>query len=301
VDDLGNTLGLHNASWSAPHVREHSGLSSISCASVAFCVAVGVNGDAVTYDGHAWSVRRLIDRRAAGYADSFGTTGVSGISCPSTSFCVAVDAIGRALRFDGNRWSAPLPIEPAAMAAADLAQRAAGIVGISCPTATFCGAVTGLGRVLTYGGHSWSTPIMLEPAPLQSQALRLGIPALTGISCPAPTRCVAVDSSGKIFTYNGSSWSGPVSADPSSVSPGVDGGLTAVSCPSVSFCVAVDASGSAVTYNGRSWSDPAQLDMTTGLAAVSCASDTFCVALNDLGEALTFQSRSWSSPRAIDT
>ncbi len=300
VDDLGGTLDLHDTSWSTPRVRERNGLSSISCASVTFCVAVGISGDAVTYDGFSWSSRRSIDRGAANYTDSFGTTGISGVSCPSTTFCVAVDGLGRAVRFNGNTWSAPLPIEPAAMAEADLAQRAAGIVGISCPTATFCGAVTGLGRVLTYGGHSWSTPIALEPAQVQTQALRLGIPALTGISCPAATRCVAVDSSGKIFTYNGSSWSGPTSTDPSSVSPVADGGLTAVSCPSVNFCVAVDASGSAVMYNSRSWSDPAQLDLTTGLAAVSCASDSFCVALNDLGEALTFQSGSWSSPRDID-
>ena len=61
---------------------------------------------------------------------------------------------------------------------------------------------------------------------------------LTGVSCPTPTFCRAVDSIGRVFGFNGTTWSKGTLIDNGHA-------LSSVSCPSVSYCVAVDRSGQA--------------------------------------------------------
>jgi hypothetical protein len=61
---------------------------------------------------------------------------------------------------------------------------------------------------------------------------------LTGVSCPTPTFCRAVDSLGRVFGYDGTTWSAGTQIDSGHA-------LTAISCPTVSYCVAVDNDGRA--------------------------------------------------------
>ncbi len=61
---------------------------------------------------------------------------------------------------------------------------------------------------------------------------------LTGVSCPTTTFCQAVDSIGRAFSYNGTTWSKGTLIS-------THGGLTSVSCPTVTFCAAVDSHGHA--------------------------------------------------------
>jgi hypothetical protein len=66
----------------------------------------------------------------------------------------------------------------------------------------------------------------------------LNASGLTGVSCPTPSFCRAVDSIGRVFAWNGATWdSGTL----------IDNGraLTSVSCPTTTYCVAVDRSGNA--------------------------------------------------------
>jgi hypothetical protein len=56
------------------------------------------------------------------------------------------------------------------------------------------------------------------------------------ISCGATWNCVAVSTAGTETTYNGTSWSSPVTIDPND-------SLYAVSCTSSAFCLAIDYSG----------------------------------------------------------
>ena len=69
------------------------------------------------------------------------------------------------------------------------------------------------------------------------------------VGCASLTFCVAVDQTGNALSFNGSSWTAPLS---------VDGGnhLTSVSCPSASFCLAVDAPGNQVQFDGSSMEPP---------------------------------------------
>ena len=64
------------------------------------------------------------------------------------------------------------------------------------------------------------------------------IAGLTGVSCPTTTFCRAVDSSGRVFGFNGTSWSRGTLID--------DGhAFSGISCPTASYCVAVDRDGRA--------------------------------------------------------
>jgi hypothetical protein len=137
VSDTGYALTYNGTSWSggtniAPNPPgtcstscSHEGLTSVSCPSATFCVAVDYDGDALTYNGTSWSAPTHI----GGDED--------GVSCPSATFCVAVDQNGDALTYNGRSWSTPTHIGHEAES-------------VSCPSATFCAAIGFNGEALTY-------------------------------------------------------------------------------------------------------------------------------------------------------
>jgi hypothetical protein len=90
----------NGSTWTAPtSIDEHGELAAVSCASRAFCVAVGRQetnhspGDAVTYNGRVWRTPVRVDARAS----------LTSVSCPSASFCVALDKSGNALTYTRSR------------------------------------------------------------------------------------------------------------------------------------------------------------------------------------------------------
>jgi hypothetical protein len=85
-----------------------------------------------------------------------------------------------------------------------------------------------IGQVLQWNGQMWSPPAPLGPTGT----------ALTSVTCPTTTFCVAVDKVGGIEQWNAGSWSRSV-ADRSVP-------LTGVSCAGGAFCVAVDKDGRAL-------------------------------------------------------
>ena len=119
-------------------------------------------------------------------------------------------------------------------------------------------------------------------------------------SCPSVNLCVGVEDNA-MYTFNGTSWTGPVVIDPHIALPA--DGLSAVSCPTTTFCAAVDASGNALTYNGHTWTNPVPIDPNNAglsLDAISCPTSTFCVAVDQAGNAFTFNGQAWSSASLID-
>ena len=146
------------------------------------------------------------------------------------------------------------------------------------------------------------SPAAVNTAPGWSQG-RLIDPLRGGpnsVSCPTVSFCAAVDKSGNVLTYDGSSWSKPVSIDANPVS--IDsGGLFSVSCPTASFCAAVDYAGAVLTYDGSSWSSPDPIDPNGGnLNFVSCPTASFCAAVDGNGYVLTYNGSSWSQPVSVE-
>ncbi|WP_249012447.1 hypothetical protein [Conexibacter sp. DBS9H8] len=247
VDGQGNALSFNGNSWSAPTAIDSYALNAVSCPSVSFCVAVDGQGNALTFNGSSWSA-----------ADSIDTNGLESESCTSTSFCAAVDSSGYALTFNGSSWNS----------AGDIANQNP-LPSVSCQSSSFCVAVDNQGNALTYDGSSWSGPEPIDTASLSS------------VACPSVSMCIAVDTQGNELSFNGSSWSAPARIDSA-------GAPVSVSCPSTSFCAAVDNGGYALTYDNGLWSPPASIDAATPLSAVSCASASFCAAADGSGNALIY-------------
>jgi hypothetical protein len=131
---------IKNDQWSPGEVLGSSfAPSSISCSTSSFCEAVGavgtidtpnsiLDGAAVTYSAGAWSTARTL---APGHT-------FTAIACPSRSSCMAVgmnetsseaadESAFSSTYADGN-WSAAVQVGPTIN----------DLVGVSCPTTTFC-------------------------------------------------------------------------------------------------------------------------------------------------------------------
>jgi hypothetical protein len=85
-----------------------------------------------------------------------------------------------------------------------------------------------IGQALQWNGQTWSAPVAVGPSGT----------ALTGVSCPTTTYCVAVDKAGGIDQWHAGTW----------LHSDVDSALafTGVSCPGPTLCVAVDHAGNVV-------------------------------------------------------
>jgi Collagen triple helix repeat (20 copies) len=303
--DLGSAAVYNGTTWSEPSVVDTQYfLSSVSCTSSSFCMAMDGTGGALTYNGSTWS------------APTPTGTDLTQVSCASSSFCVAVGGSEDASVFNGSTWSALSPIG------------LRGVAAVSCASESFCVAVGssngGRGYAVTYDGSSWDTPTEITSGPDDGP---------TSVSCGSPTFCVAAggDDDGE-ETYSDGTWSmptpisryGPVAAvacasesfctaasgeevmtyDGSkwitSYPPGVQltDGNASISCPTESFCAASSFS-STLIYDDGVWSTPVKLG-SGGLSDVSCFSSTRCTAVDGHGRALTYNGSTWSAPSQID-
>lgn len=156
------------------------------------------------------------------------------------------------------------------------------LAGVSCPSTSLCVAVGGPARFAvssanvvtstnpTGGAGAWSAPASID-----------GGSSLTGISCPSPSLCVAVDGRGNVVTSTD-----PTGGPASWTAANVDGAnlISAVSCASSSWCVAVDTQGNVLTSTnptgGASAWSAANVDDSRELTSVSCPSRRLCVAVD---------------------
>jgi hypothetical protein len=179
---------------------------------------------------------------------------------------VALGQSTTAASYDGATWSAASNVFPGDNG-----------VGVDCPAAGSCTAVSAAGDVATQLTGTWGAPAAADTPP----------GALTGVGCGTPTFCIAVDDLGRASRWSGASWSARVAT-------GV-GSLSSVSCAGA-FCMAVGDDGEAVAYAHGAWGRPVAVDRGAALTGVSCTSDRFCAAVDASNHVLTFTGRSWSRP-----
>jgi hypothetical protein len=128
--------------------------------------------------------------------------------------------------------------------------------------------------VLAPRAFAWSAPVNTEMG-------------LVSVSCTSLSFCVGLGFGGAAYTYNGSSWSGPLQAISTE---GID-----LSCASETFCAAGNVSGEVAIYNGKSWSS-AQKVGPRGTTSLSCPTASFCMSMGN-GYFATYNGRAWSRPR----
>jgi hypothetical protein len=261
--------------WSIERVpaASVSPLSSVSCASIRSCTAVG--GALVErWNGSRWTSQDV--------SVPPGPFDLTGVSCSSTRACIAVGSYSLtssgevqwplAEHWDGNRWSHQLLPGPAGGAFRSISLRA-----VSCASNTACTAVGDGAFVERWDGGHW----YLQHTPLAEGA------TLAAVSCASRRTCVAVGGrNGRAFVerWDGRRWS--IQRFPAGPSY-----LYGISCPSPSICFAVGGQASPAAlvgrWDGRRWSieqTPRSVSTygsqeTDVLSGVSCTSDTVCTAV----------------------
>jgi len=250
------------SAWRVAHVNGiySFDFASVSCPSMSLCVAVDTSGNAVssadpTGGPSAWN---------AVHADptmlSCGPHGSNecqapllSVSCPTASLCVAFDEAGNVVTStnptgDASAWTVSNSVyaifPPGPTCDGGLC------ILVSCPSASSCVAVDSAGNTITStnptgGAKAWT----VRQVDLANKSA-LSLAGFSGISCPSPSFCVALDAAGNAVSSTNPTTHMPVwtfdqidapISGPSSVST-----LTGVSCPSTIFCVAVDYAGHAI-------------------------------------------------------
>ena len=244
-----------NRNWSVGPPFDDSdnadSVSSLSCATTSFCVAVTYSQKFSVFDGDTWSP----------FAES--TVSATDISCPTTTFCVAVGG-GNAAVFDGTSWYDATHLEDG-----DLST-----LKISCTVDHFCAAVSLFGgTAFIFDGEAWSQP----------EALGRGTYyALEDVSCVTSDFCIAIAAERVAFKYSNGAWSAGTTIGEQDA---LSGSIYHISCSSTSYCVAT-GSDDAVTFNGSTWTAPRTIDSDSTITSISCATNNLCVAVDQSGKSI---------------
>jgi hypothetical protein len=229
----------NGTSWTAvasPSPSTSSGLSGVSCAAVASCMAVGsffnsANDYQTLAESWSGAAMKIVNQDAD----------LSGVSCADALHCLAV---GSAISPDsvsvtfaevrqGKHWRAVRPADPADSEGSYLS-------AVDCTSADHCVAVgyyyrvdnTRLTLVEEWDGRRWT----IVPSPsLDGVAYSV----LYGVSCVSASHCMAVGSAAGFVlaeSWNGSAWRIVRTADRSTEAYGE---LNDVVCSSASSCLAV--------------------------------------------------------------
>lgn len=239
---FGEAVTYNGSAWSIPRKLEMGLEADPSCAQPGHCFVVDGEGDVVMLANGSWSSPIPVD--VGGHLEA--------LSCPALTFCMAIDNGGNALRFNGTAWSARVHVAPPDSYV------------VSCTSSAFCMVVNDDGDAFTVIDGRWS-----QASDVDHNAYP------TGVSCATPQFCVLVDGGGDAAVYTGS-WAEPNSVDPGQV-------LTTVSCSSTTFCMAADSGGRALAYLRGGWSSPQRLvSAGGGISSVACVQD-LCVAVDSSG------------------
>ena len=299
----------NGSEWSAlgstpPPVSGYTGgaISSVSCTSADFCMAVGnlgvsTKGGATTaletltevWDGRTWDYLASPNppaRSGAGEPEAV----LDAVSCTSDSACTAVgsfsDGVNTPTSTLVEAWhgswtivSSPNPSDLGTNGVADL-------TSVSCATAggSYCRAVGGektSGSTIHHAfsevehNGSWTLDVLVDKVPANPSQF-------SSVSCSSASQCLAVGyyqvaSAQFLLTdsWNGKSWT--LIPATKGVGP-----ATGVSCISARNCTAVGSSGIAYGWNGSTWAaeSPAPKGGEGSVSSVTCAL-SMCMAVGD--------------------
>jgi hypothetical protein len=268
-------------------------LTSVSCPSDTLCVAVGAmdtiaSSQAPTAGADSWHVVNpmydepkqscLEEDQPEGFCDQ-PRGSMRALSCPTERLCIAVG-------YEGNVFTSTDPTGGAgAWSISDVNEGpgAAHLTAVSCPSVSFCVAVSG-----GYGGSAGRIFTSTEPISGKWQRVQLANnPDLRGVSCATPSLCVAVGAEGRLFvssnpTGGATAWRPVGSPTPRD--------LFAVSCVGTTLCAAGDAGGNILTSTdptgggGFAATNP---DGSVQITGLSCPTTEQCLAVTNNADVLT--------------
>ena len=274
------------------------GLSGISCPSESLCVAVGGREGTIAFSQNptggtaSWHQTRLEypigpgKTCVAGEPDCEAPSGaLEAVSCASPSLCALTT-------YDGwifvsgdpsggtDAWS-PVNVNGKGQ------KGATHLISISCPSPSFCAAVSG-GSNNANGGR-----LLTSTNPIAGQwvTTQLGSQLdLRSISCGTPSLCVAAARGGLLFASTDPT--GGAGAWSSVATPAGEGDLEGASCVSTVLCAVGNMTGHILTTTnpaaggGATWSD-ANAGGSVQVTGVSCPTAEACLAVDNNGDVMT--------------
>jgi hypothetical protein len=308
------TAGVWMVQPSPATGEQYGALSSVSCLSLSYCVAVGYAGSGgaygnpgishillETWDGLSWSVTMnaspsgdvLSGLRSVSCASSDGT-------CAAVGFAEGSQGVTQTLAYieHDQVWL----LTPSDDTPGDNV-----LHGVSCTGFTHCVAVgtsnpLGLAQTLieTWDGNSWTINPSVNASQRGNVLEGMGGNVLYAVSCYDSIHCVAVGAYIDPQTVPQALIESNVSgqdtwAIPSGTSPGSGGSvLTGVSCPNPVTCSAVGFESDGTTnrtlnenFNGSVWfvtPTPSPGLVGNFLTSVSCATPISCAGAGDFGD-----------------
>ncbi len=254
-------------------IDENNRLTSVSCVSTTYCVAVGYYdpegierlGLLVMWNGFGWSLQDSPSLSPPSVIEPFSV--LTSVSCASNRYCVAGGyfsgpaSLGQVYLLTWNASTWTIDDSPSLSVSGTSATTSHDFIShvqsISCVSGTFCVAAGSYFSqatsqryyqvfVLTWNGTTWSLD---SSASLSTSSSVSNM--VMGISCTGPGFCVVVGYTYTyvvttvveqlyrdfILTWNGSAWSMD-DASSLSVSGNAESSLASVSCASPSFCAA---------------------------------------------------------------
>lgn len=286
VDLNGNALTTTTPdrpkSWKRFLIDGRAPLDAVSCSSPRFCAAVDTAGGVVTSTdptagSAAWTVVQI--RPGFPFAGSIVSVPLTAISCPSAHLCVTGDDFPREIITTTDPASGPAAWSDAI--GIGHADRADGLVSVSCPSTRFCA---------TIGDDS----VHASTNPTGPAATKLAInDSLEAIACGSRALCLAVVG-GRQNGGPGGVWR---STDPAARRPRWTLALPdpnqqfAVACRGRGLCVATDSAGMVTMSAHPGAEHPAwqirRVDATNVMSAISCPTVRLCVAADTFGNVLT--------------
>lgn len=274
------------------------GLSGVSCPTESLCVAVGGRQGTLAFSqkptggAESWRWTRLEypvgpgETCTAGDPDCEAPSGaLQAVSCASEGLCALVT-------YDG--WIF-VSTNPAAGSGAWTGsnvngkgqQGATHLISISCPSPSFCAAVSGG----SYSPNAGKVLTSTDPTAGDWQVADLGAQLdLRSISCGTPSFCIAAGRGGRLFTSTDPG--GGASAWRPAPNPGGAGDLEGASCVSTVLCAVGNMTGNILTSTDPADAAAATWNATKAggsvqITGVSCPDAGHCLAVDDNGDVLT--------------
>ncbi len=282
VDPFGAT-----SQWVAAPIPDSFYPSKIQCPTEQRCIATDGSSTmilSVDNAGHGtWSQREAWQAVAE--------ASLTGWSCPTASFCLAVYSNGDATAARYSESSRTFSFTQTKIDQLPLTD-------VSCASEAFCVAVDRGGNVVSSNDPAdatptWSAPLIVDPQagsvlPHAASMLAEGLEAsnteqsLT-VACPAPERCVALDSygneliGGPPITQN-TGWHGATAIPPQD-------GIQAIACPTAHLCAAIDDASRVISSQtpgsgSSTWTAAAVPSLADSYSpwGIACSGRSLCVA-----------------------
>ena len=234
-------------------------ISGLGCTSGPFCMILAGN-EAISYDAGSLGSVQSLEPAADVDGGSLGPE----IACSSPQFCLLATQGSTFFIWNGNSWTSHEGLPGGG-------EIANGPAYLTCPSDGHCLAIgqdgsQGSGTVLVYDNPTWT-----------QQPINDDQQVLDGLVCASSNYCLLHGNDGDIWTWSGSSWTGPTHVAVSDEQGG-DDVIGSPSCAAGPTCLgAAELAGVALLDRGEGFAPLPGHPEIEGVSPGACGSGTFCV------------------------